>query len=216
MKIRTFTVWGWQRHLIYGLGATLSMVFVTWFLRTPTPQFTTAEKLPALLIPIAWLGIAWRLHSLREDYAARIAWVTRHGVSVVPGAARDWLGQRRGELDSQIDDVVDFWSAYLAKNDEHALNTADRIEEWLNGMALEVVVSDEPIHDIRHRVKGKGLTYPRKIVVQLPPAHMTSGYPQMFWAVVRHEFGHACLMAAGPVSDAEHHAYMRQAGWRDA
>lgn len=210
MKLRTFTIWGWQRWLIYGGGALLMWVASLLLIFAQTTDYTRTARLWSLLAPLTWMGISWWLYVLRSRYAARIAWVDIIGISVVPGDAWAWLVSRRKQLDEAIRDVVAFWAGNLGGG----AITVSRIVEHLNGMALQVAVSDEPIEDRRHGVRAKGLTYPSHIDVQLTPTEMAGG-PGSFWAVVRHEFGHACLDAMGMPPELQHQA-MKDAGWRDA
>jgi hypothetical protein len=53
---------------------------------------------PALLLPVVWALIVWRRHVTRKAFVDSIAWVTRDGLSVIPGDAR--TGWPRAEATS--------------------------------------------------------------------------------------------------------------------
>lgn len=215
---RLFQVWGWARTLIYDCTAGLVLAAAAVFILRATPGYSTLEKLPALLVPAAWMAITWRLYALRRSYANRILWVTRQGVSVVPDAAKDWLATRRTRLEDEIDAAVHFWEAHYFE--------FDIIADFINGCALEVAVQDGPIIVARHGIEAKALYWPKRICVTLPTAALswskadprsqfTKQYEAEFFALIRHECGHAALDAMG-VPGVSHHETMKQAGWVDA
>jgi hypothetical protein len=218
MTIRTFVPWGWARTLIYEVTAAVVLFLAFKLILTDTPEYSTLAKLPSLIIPAAWMAITYRLYSLRRAYAARIAWVTNQGVSVVPDAAKDWLATRRSRLESEIDKVTRFW--------DQRDPVVGRIDDFINGCALEVAVQDGPLVDPVHGIKAKAWYRPKRIAVTLPKLALqwdamgqTNQFARQcedeFFALVRHEFGHAALAAMG-VPDEAHHAKMHAAGWVDA
>jgi hypothetical protein len=221
MTIRTFEVWGWSRTLIYGAGATSFLAAAVLLINADTPEYSTVAKLPSLLGVVAWCYAGWRLHGMRERYAASIVFVTYQGVSVhvvdpvgkpLTGPARFWVEAVAIEIRKRIDEVAAFWSrepnaAFYSANDRASL-----IDDYLNGTHIEIVVTDEPIVNRRHAIKAAGLAYPKRLIVSLQPGELTMGYPARFWNILEHETGHACLDALG-VPQERHHVEMQAAGW---
>jgi hypothetical protein len=220
MKLRTFEVWDWQHHLIYGAGATSFLAAAIALINADTPEYSTVAKLPSLLGVVAWCFAGWRLHSLRERYASGIAYVTKQGVSVhvvdptgkpLTGPARAWVDAVAIEIERRIEEVIGFWLR-AQPGSWTGYEAADRIVNYLNGTHIEIVVTDEPIVNRRHAIKAAGLAYPKRLIVSLQPGELTMGYPARFWGILEHETGHACLSALG-VPQERHHVEMQAAGW---
>lgn len=199
MKIYKHKAWTWKDSLIFGAGFIFAAAGAGWGARVLRDHGAgIAETYCTLLIPLAFLLIPLRLYQVRKAFVDGIAFVTYQGVSVVPGVAH-WVIDRDRELAENIEEALEFWQNHYPE--------WDRLEEGLNGYVL--VVNDGPVNDRKHGIMGKGeLTWDGTIAVD--------GTVELgaFFSFCRHGVGHACLKAMGEKRD--HHAVMKEAGWRDA
>lgn len=211
MTIRRYQPVGLARLIIYGFINALFMLGVVAAFATGSPAPARAI---AVVAALATAFITWRLLELRFAYEAQIAWYTVQGVAVLPGAAKDWLGQRKSALESALSSSLEWWS----KQSGHDL------ADVFNGAELAVVVQDVALKDPRYNITGRGLTAGGKMTFWFPetPSGMAEylknrdGYTveALFFATVRHEAGHLCLDDLGiPVE--EQHAYMLEKGFPD-
>lgn len=211
MTIRRFQTVGIARVLIYGFINALFMLGVVAVFVVGAPAQYRATAIAAAL---ASAFITWRLLELRFAYEAQIAWYTAQGVAVLPGAARDWLGQRKTALEAALGSSLDWWSKQSGRD----------MAPVFNGAQLAVVVQDGPLKDPRFNTEARGFTSGGKMTFWYPetPAGMAAylkgrdGYTveALFFAVGRHESGHLCLDDLGiPVE--EQHAYMIEKGFPD-
>lgn len=213
MVIRKYQPIGLARLLIYGgiFGLFVFGVLAAFIVHdTPLPA-----KVIACVAAAAAGMIIDRLFATRLDYEKLIAWYTVQGAMVLPGAAKDWLAQRKSKLDDSIQSSLDWWSKKSGRD----------LSDVFNGFALQVDVQDAALKDARTGITARGLTYGDKTELWYPEspvgeAAYLQGYAgreveDLFFAIVRHEAGHRCLDALGiPVE--QQHDYMREQGFPDA
>jgi hypothetical protein len=210
-RTTTFVVFTWAHWLIY-LGVSLAIAGLTVrFIHYPTPEYTTAEKLPAILVPLAWGFAGAMLYYYRARWLKRFIWTTGQGVQVWgEQAARDWLAVREIKVEMAFTDVIAWWTAYYIRAGHS--DARKTIAAYFDGSNLEVAFVEEGVGDLRHGIRKKaGLAYPGRLVVQLAPSDTAFG--GKFFGTLNHEISHGCLLAMGSASDNDQqHQFMKQAG----
>jgi hypothetical protein len=184
MKIREYETWRWYDWPTYILPAVLITWGAIWFVGWGA-EYTLPERLPALLVPAGWwLGVALLLRS-REAYARRVVGMTDQGVSVVAwnDEARLWIVEVTHLIAPAVMEVMGWWSMTALGKFKAAT-----IEDFFNGLAIEVTVREKPLEDRKHGVKGRGLTYPKRCIVQVTKVDLGPA----FWHLLKHELSHAC------------------------
>lgn len=216
MTIRRYNPWDWTHWAVFLAGLGIFATVAT-LLQFATFQGEAPPTWPAWFGPAAWCFGNWRLYRARKAYADRIKFTSRSNVWVLPGLAEAWLASddRRFELYCSIGAPTEFWTFRTpGKPPGLQPRSSELIHDYLNGLALEIVVRDAPLIDRQHGVVARGLTYPKRISVQVTEAELASG-GAVLWALVRHEVAHACLNALGVPQEAQHQV-MRGAGFPDA
>lgn len=208
---RSFKVWGWARSLIYVPVGLASAFAAGWFISYPTPEYTTREKLASVLVPLAWDFAGWMLYRYRKAWGDKLVFRTPEGVSVWgEPATRDWLTTgRQVQVDVITAEVISWFALDFIRRGH--LDARAVLADWFNGTSLEIVITDVGVSDPRHGIRKKaGLAYPKRLVLQLKPVDMATG--AAFIATVGHEYGHECCFAFG-IPDADHHKFMKEAGF---
>lgn len=211
MQDRSYKVWGWARGLIYVPVGIVSSFAAGWFIRYPTPSYTTLEKVPSVLMPLAWCFAGWMLYRYREAWAGKLVFSTAEGVSVWgEPATRDWMTQgRQVHAEALMGEVIRFWANYFIRAGHSDASAV--LADWFNGTNIEVVITAEGVSSPRHGIRKKaGLASPKRIWLQLSPVDMATG--AAFFATLGHEAGHECLFAFD-VPDADQERFMKQAGF---
>jgi hypothetical protein len=208
---RSYKPWGAARSLIYFGGLLLTISATGWFIVHPTPEYTTWEKLPAVLIPASWAFATEVLFTLRYAWLKKLIFVTPEGVAVWgEPATREWMTTaRQVQVDTVTAEVISWFALYFIRKGHS--DARAKLADWFNGTNLEIVVTAEGVGDRRHGIRKKaGLAYPKRLVVQLAPVDMATG--ASFIATVGHEHGHECCFAFG-IPDAEQHKFMSEVGF---
>jgi len=215
MKGKPFVVWTLAHWLIYMTGF-LSGVWASVRLITyPTPEYTTLEKLPSLLLPVCWALAGAMLYHYREAWSRKLVWTTQQGVAVWgEQAAREWLNPlREMKVEKTIAEVMAWWSDYYRRTGH--IEAGSTIAAWFNGSNLEYVVTEVGVADPKHGIRAKaGLAYPKRLVLQLKPSDMAAGLEASALFTLGHEAGHECLLAMGFTDDNKpQHDFMQKAGF---
>jgi hypothetical protein len=216
-KIRKYRVITWGHWIYFAICA---FAFATMPLVIFSNRAEPHQRLLSVAVLAAFPVISWFLFKNRLAYARAIRWYTPQGIAVLPGDAEAWLTPRRAKLDGQIQTALHWWQ-------ERYPDEADKLQDFLNGRHLAVVVQDQPLQDMHSGMMAREFTEPGKIRLWWPakPAGTVlylKGYEgrdpeDLFFALVRHAVGHWCLYAMHRPDEAgSHHAQMSGAGCPDA
>lgn len=187
-----------------------SSAVVMFVVGAPAPA-----KAAAITAALATVFACWRFLQVHYRYAAKIAWYTRQGVAIIPGEVRDWLASYKTELEEHIDRPIRWWCNRLAST---GVAHPDRIRDYVNGSELTVVVQEGPLVHPRTGEKARAFTDGKHVQIWYPSAsdaaakaylkgYDTRTIKDLFFALVRHEFGHLPLNAVG-VPPGEQHTRM--------
>jgi hypothetical protein len=208
MTIRRYNPWDWTHWAVFLAGLAIFATVATLL------QFATFEggyappTWPAFLVLPAWCWPNWRLYRARKAYADRIVGWTIQGISLVLWNRRFTDEAHRlqiGGIGMMADRVARFWDG--------ALGGGEKIRDYFNGLAVELVYQDGPLIDRRHGVVARGLTYPKRCVVAVDTS-VSIADPTALAALgnlVGHELSHACLDALGIPQPAQEQS-MKDAG----
>jgi hypothetical protein len=210
---KRFVVFTWAHWLIYMAGLLSGLWASVRLITYPTPEYSTWEKLPSLLLPLTWGFAGAMLYHYRSAWAGKLVWTTRQGVAVwAEWATRQWLLPREVKIERTLAEVIAWWTSYYVSKGH--LEAGRAISGWFDGSNLEVALTEEGVGDARHGIRAKaGLAYPKRLVLQLKPSEM-AGSDEGFMFHVGHEAGHECLLAMGVANDNQvQHEFMREAGF---
>lgn len=236
MTIRKYVAWPWGHWAVFLAGLALFVACASLLHVATFPDGYDPPRWPGWFAPLAWCLGNLRLYQARRRYADRIVHVTTQGVTLVVwdrDAARASLDLVNSwdNLEEDIERTIRFWaggsdSAFPGEGrGQQRASEARAIRDWkirdgMNGTFLEFALQTKPLDDRQHGIQARGLTRPKRVVVQV--SGDVKGEP--FRSLVRHELGHACIFALGisdfptpgTAADTYHHRVMKEAGFHDA